>query len=116
MSQLQISVGGSIERDASSRFVDAWHRAERGEHVRERHLVFEKWETLSRVLTGKRMELLGFVKRNEVRSIRALAIALGRDYRNVHADVKALEAAGLVENTPKGVRADYDAIETRIAI
>jgi hypothetical protein len=23
---------------------------------------------------------------------------------------------GLVENTPKGVRADYDAIETRIAL
>jgi predicted transcriptional regulator len=59
---------------------------------------------------------LGYVRRNRVPSIRALAQALGRDYRNVHADVKALEAAGLVENTPKGVRADYDAIETRIAI
>ncbi len=68
------------------------------------------------MLTGKRMELLGYVKRNEVRSIRALANALGRDYRNVHADVRALEAAGLVENTSKGVRAPYDAIETRIAI
>jgi predicted transcriptional regulator len=116
MSDLQISVGGSIERDASRKFVDAWHRAERGERVRERHLVFENWATLSRVLTGKRIELLGYVKRNEVRSIRALATALGRDYRNVHADVRALEAAGLVENTAKGVRADYDAIDTRIAI
>ena len=51
-----------------------------------------------------------------MRSIRALAIALGRDYRNVHADVRALEAADLVESTAKGVRADYGAIETRIAI
>ena len=116
MSELQITVGGSIEQDASRRFIDAWHRAEKGKRFRERHLIFENWETLARVLTGKRMELLGYVRLNEVRSIRALAQALGRDYRNVHADVKALEAAGLVENTPKGVRADYDAIETRIAI
>jgi predicted transcriptional regulator len=116
MSDLQIRVGGSIEEDASRRFINAWHRAEKGKRVRERRLVFENWDTLARVLTGKRMELLGYVKRNDVRSIRALANALGRDYRNVHADVKALESAGLVENTAKGVRADYDAIETRISI
>jgi predicted transcriptional regulator len=116
MSDLQIRAGGSIEEDASRRFINAWHRAEKGKRVRERRLVFENWDTLARVLTGKRMELLGYVKRNDVRSIRALANALGRDYRNVHADVKALESAGLVENTAKGVRADYDAIETRISI
>jgi predicted transcriptional regulator len=45
-----------------------------------------------------------------------LAKALSRDYSNVHADVKALAGAGLLENTSHGVRADYDAIETRIAI
>jgi predicted transcriptional regulator len=116
MSKLKVTVGGEIEKDASRSFIDAWHRAEKGEQVRERHLVFENWDTLARVLSSKRMELLGHVRRHEVRSIRALAQALGRDYRNVHADVKAMEAAGLVENTPKGVRADYDAIETRIAI
>ncbi|HUA98953.1 MAG TPA: hypothetical protein VMA34_11550 [Terracidiphilus sp.] len=116
MNEVKITVGGAMEEDASREFIDAWHRAERGENFRERHLAFESWDTLARVLSGKRVELLGYVRRNEVRSIRALAQALGRDYRNVHADVKALEAAGLVENTPKGVRADYDAIETRIAI
>jgi predicted transcriptional regulator len=51
-----------------------------------------------------------------VTSIRALAKALSRDYSNVHADVKALAGAGLLDNSVKGVRADYDAIETRIAI
>jgi predicted transcriptional regulator len=116
MSKVKITVGGAMEKDASRRFIDAWHRAERGETFHERHLTFESWDTLARVLSNKRMELLGYVRRNRVPSIRALAQALGRDYRNVHADVKALEAAGLVENTPKGVRADYDAIETRIAI
>jgi predicted transcriptional regulator len=45
-----------------------------------------------------------------------LAKALGRDYSNVHADVQALAKAGLLDTSQKGVRADYDAIETRIAI
>ena len=112
----RLTVGGNIKEDTSRRFIDAWHRAERGETFHERHLAFENWDTLARVLTGKRMELLSYVRRNHVTSVRALAKALGRDYSNVHADVQALAKAGLLEATPKGVRADYDAIETRIAI
>jgi predicted transcriptional regulator len=62
------------------------------------------------------MELLRYVHRHEVASVRALAKALGRDYSNVHADVQALTAAGLLDITDAGVRADYDAIDTKIAI
>ena len=116
MNDVKITVGGAFEEEARRHAIDAWHRAERGETFHERHLAFENWDTLARVLTGKRMELLSYVRRNHVASVRALAKALNRDYSNVHADVKALEAAGLVENTAAGVRADYDAIETRIAI
>ena len=116
MSDVKITVGGAIEDEAARRFVDAWHRAERGESFRERHLTFESWDALVRVLTGKRMELLRYVRRHKVGSVRALAKALGRDYSNVHADVQALTAAGLLDATDGGVRADYDAIETRIAI
>ena len=116
MSDLKITVGGALEADASNRFVDAWHRAERGETFHERHLAFESWDALVQVLTGKRMELLHYVRRNEVASVRALAKALGRDYSNVHADVQALVAAGLLDATDGGLRADYEAIETRIAI
>jgi predicted transcriptional regulator len=116
MSDIKVTVGGSIEKDAARRFVDAWHRAERGESFRERHLAFESWDALARVLTGKRMELLRYVRRHQVASIRALAKALGRDDSNVHADVQALTAAGLLEAAEGRLRADYDAIETRIAI
>jgi predicted transcriptional regulator len=116
MSEVKITVGGDLEAEASRRFIDAWRRGERGEKIRERHLAFESWNALARVLTPKRMELLHYVRRHDVASIRALANALGRDYRNVHADVTALEEVGLVENSGKGLRADYDAIETRIAI
>jgi predicted transcriptional regulator len=116
MSQLKFTVGGAIEDEASRRFVSAWHRAERGEKFHERHLAFESWDALARVLTGKRMELLRYVRRHNVTSIRSLAKALKRDYSNVHADVQALTGAGLLDTSSKGVRADYDAIETKIAI
>ncbi len=116
MSNVKITVGGTVEDEASHRFVEAWHRAERGEAFHERHLAFESWDTLARVLTAKRMELLRYVRRHKVASVRALAKVLGRDYSNVHADVQALVAAGLLDTTDGGVHADYDAIETKIAI
>jgi predicted transcriptional regulator len=116
MSNVKITVGGAMENDASRRLIDAWHRAESGEIFHERHLAFESWDALARVLTGKRMELLRYVHRHKVASVRALAKALGRDYSNVHADVQALTEAGLLDATGGGVRADYDAIETKIAI
>ncbi len=116
MSNVGLTVGGDLKEDVSRRAIDAWHRAERGKTFHERHLAFENWDTLARVLTGKRMELLSYVRRNHVTSIRALAKALGRDYSNVHADVQALAKAGLLDSSSKGVQADYDAIETRIAI
>ena len=116
MSQVKFTVGGAMEDEASRRFVNAWHRAERGEKFHERHLAFESWDALARILTGKRMELLRYVRRHNVTSIRSLAKALKRDYSNVHADVQALAGAGLLDASPKGVKADYDAIETKIAI
>jgi predicted transcriptional regulator len=116
MSDVKITVGGAMEEDASQRFVNAWHRAERGETFHERHLAFESWDALVRVMTGKRMALLHYVRRHEVTSVRALAKALGRDYSNVHADVQALTAAGLLDTANGGVQADYDVIETKIAI
>lgn len=116
MSDIKITVGGQIEADASRRFTDAWHRAARGEVFSERHLAFENWDTLTRVLTGKRLDILRHVHRHATISIRALAKALGRDYSNVHADVQALMNVGLLEVTQAGVRVDYDSIDTKIAI
>jgi predicted transcriptional regulator len=116
MNDVKITVGGAIDEEASRRFVNAWHRAERGETFHERHLAFESWDALARVLTGRRMELLHYVRRHKVASVRALAKALGRDYSNVHADVQALASAGLLDTANGGVQADYDVIETKIAI
>jgi len=87
MSKVKMTVGGAMEKQAARHFIDAWHRAENGETFHERHLAFESWDALARVLTGKRMELLRYVGRHKVTSVRALAKALGRDYSNVRADV-----------------------------
>ena len=116
MSRVKIMVGGAIEREASHRFMDAWHRAEKGERFHERRLSFESWDALTRVLTSKRIELLRHVHSHNVTSVRALAKALKRDYSNVHADVRALLSAGLLDAPNGCVRADYDVIETKITI
>ena len=102
MSDVKITVGGNIEGDVSARFIDAWRRTEQGESFNERHQAFESWDALSRVLTGKRMELLRFVCHNPVPSVRALAKALDRDYSNVHADVQVLTTSGLLDTTGGG--------------
>src|SRR5258708_1398588 len=95
--ELQVHVGDTLD-DMGRRFVDAWHRAERGELTKvnaERHVGFETFATFSRIMTPRRLELLRHVHRHPARSIRALAVALGRDYRRVHQDVEALVQAGL---------------------
>jgi hypothetical protein len=51
MSDGKITVSGAMEEEAARHFVDAWHRAERGETFRERRLVFESWKALARALT-----------------------------------------------------------------
>lgn len=112
---LEIHVDESAEAMAQ-RFINAWHRAERGETVDERHLSFESWDSLTRVLTGKRLELLRHLHRYGARSIAELARALGRDYKRVHADVEALAAAGLIDRTPAGLHADYAEIQAKIAV
>src|SRR5713226_3679900 len=99
MSDVKIKVGGAIEKDAVRHFVDAWRRAEGGKSFREVRLAFESWDVLARVLTAKRIELLHYVRHHKVTSVRSLAKALRRDYSNVHADVQALTAAGLLDST-----------------
>jgi predicted transcriptional regulator len=112
---LEVHVDENAEAMAR-RFIDAWHRAERGEAVDEHHLSFESWARLVGVLTPRRLELLRHLRRHPAVSIADLARALGRDYKRVHTDVEALAAAGLIDRTPAGLRADYGEIHARIAV
>lgn len=101
----------------AARVAETWHRAERGEPAAAgHHLSFRSWDTLAAVLTVKRLELLRHLHRRPTTSIAELARALNRDYRRVHDDVERLLAAGLIDRTSDGLRAEYDAIQTTIAM
>lgn len=117
MSDLKIHVGEG--RDTmGARFVDAWHRAERGETVTEHHLSFDSFETMTRVLTPKRLALLRHLHRQPSASVAALSRAVNRGYKRVHEDVEALATAGLIERAIDGtaLSAPYETIQTTIAM
>jgi hypothetical protein len=63
MKSVKFTVGGAMEDEASRRFVDAWHRAERGETFHERHHAFESWKALVRFRVRKWTEFLRFYRR-----------------------------------------------------
>ena len=110
MSTLQIHVGG-VFAETEQRVSDALARHAEGKNVEEHHLTFENWQIFARVMTANRLELLRQVHRAPPRSVLALARALGRDYKRVHEDVDALLAAGLLDRSEAGLRAEYDAIQ-----
>jgi predicted transcriptional regulator len=113
--ELEVHVGGGFD-EMADRVARAWHRAERGETVREDHLTFVSWDALAGVMTNKRLELLRHLHRETAASVAALARRLGRDYKRVHEDVEALASAGLIERDARGLRADYNQIRAVIAL
>lgn len=115
MTDVKVIVGGSLEDDAAG-FLNAWHRAERGEQVNERVLAFESWEGLATVMTGERYRLLRHLHDHPEPSVSALARALHRQYRRVHADVAALEQAGLLDRSQGTVRTTADRIRADIQL
>ena len=112
---VKVHVGGSL-RDTANRVLADVARFDRGESVRERHVTFENWQALFNVLTPRRYELLSHVHAHPEPSVRALARALDRDFKRVYEDVKALVDAGLLSRDTDGLHADYDRIETAIAL
>jgi predicted transcriptional regulator len=100
----KIRIGVGTEEESARRFIEAWHQAEQGKRVKapEERLLFEDLEILLRTLTPKRWTLLRRLRREGPTSVRALAKLLGRDYKNVHADVKALALLGLIDREERG--------------
>lgn len=65
---------------------------------------FPDFETLGRVITGARIELLITIRAYKPRSIQELARIVKRDFKNVYDDVKLLAEFGLIELKEKGPR------------
>jgi predicted transcriptional regulator len=114
----QITIGVGDAATTAKEFIDAWKLAESGEALQEKHrLHFENLEVLLKALTPGRWTLLKKLHANGPMSIRALANDLGRDYKNVHTDVRCLENIGLIGRA-KGdrIRVPWDIVEARLLL
>lgn len=98
------------------RFVDAWHRAQAGEPVDEAHVTFLSFQAMTETLSPRRLELLRFVRQHGAASVRELAASLGRDYKNVHQDVNALAAAGLLVREGRRLTAPWSEVQANISL
>ena len=114
MNKAQVHVG-SLE-DMGKRFVDAWQRAERGEPVQEMHATFLDLEAMLSTLSPRRLDLLRHVRQHGATNTRELAAALGRDYKNVHQDVAALEAVGLLVRDGRKLTAPWDEVQASVML
>jgi predicted transcriptional regulator len=113
---IRIEIRG--EGESAHEFVDAWHRAERGESPEEpvSRICFQNLETLLKTLTPRRFELLKVLHDSGDMSIRALAALLKRDYKNVYQDVQTLKAVGLVVAARGGFSAPWERIVAEISL
>lgn len=111
---VQAHIGSSA--DMGKRFVDAWRRAERGEKFSETHVTFLDFESMLSALSPRRLELLRHLRQHGAESVRELAAALGRDYKNVHQDVAALQAAGLLLRDGRRLVAPWDELRANVAL
>ncbi|CUS39379.1 HVO_A0114 family putative DNA-binding protein [Candidatus Nitrospira nitrificans] len=84
---------------------------------------FVSVEAMRQVLTPSRLALLHLIRTRRPRSIAALAKLIGRNFKNVHADVKLLADLGLVHLEPGAHLRDavtptvpYERIQFEIAV
>ena len=101
LKKVRIVVEGA---DATSR---RWADAIKGKRARAAAsaiISVPSWEVLARVLSAPRLEILAAVPALLPASIAALARALKRDFKNVHADVRFLADVGLLELREEGGR------------
>ena len=88
-----------------------WRRALHGEIKASRKpdtLVFTSLTAVAKVLSPVRLELLGAIITHKPDSISSLAKIVGRDFKNVYADIRLLSSVGILEL--KGARKRRDAI------
>ena len=118
MTKHHIHIGVEEADRGYERFIEAWHQAEAGElEQAEVHLNFEDFAMLAAVLTPKRVELMKTLRQHGPLSVRALAKHLERDYKNVHADISALEDVDLVQRTDKKLLvAPWDVIDAHVRL
>ncbi len=112
--KVQVHVGSL--RDMGQRFIGAWNKAAKGGRVNETHVTFLDLRTMLETLSPKRLELLTHVRQHGADNVKELAIQIGRDYKNVHQDVAALEAAGLLLRDGRKLSAPWDEVQASVSL
>jgi predicted transcriptional regulator len=85
-------------------------------------ITFLSVETVAKVFSQPRLEILATILKDHPKSIYALAKLVDRDFKNVHADVKLLAEVGLLELKTSGKKrsavmpvAKYSGLELDLA-
>lgn len=114
MNKVEIII--STPTDALRELADVWRRVEAGDPGLTPTIGFGSPSELFAAITDKRLELLRHVAGHERLNIHQLAQALGRDYKNVHTDVKVLEDLGLLDRVDGKLVVPFDEIDIRVSL
>ena len=112
--KVQINVGSLA--DMGKRFVSAWKQAEAGAANNQTHITFLDVQTMFETLSPRRLDLLRHVRKHGADNVRALAQALGRDYKNVHQDVTTLQSVGLLVRDGRKLAAPWDELQANVSL
>ncbi|TAK43197.1 MAG: MarR family transcriptional regulator [Betaproteobacteria bacterium] len=113
-----LNVRVSTPADALDRFEAAWHLASgRRPPAPLAVLSFADLPLLLKSLTPARWALLAQLKQSGPVSVYALAKRLGRDYKNVHTEVRRLLELGLIERRGAAeVAVRWDAVRAELKL
>ncbi len=112
--KVQVNVGSLS--DMGQRFAHAWHQAVAGERIDQTHVTFLDIQSLLETLSPRRLDLLRHLRRHGASNTKALSLALGRDYKNVHQDVSVLESAGLLIREGRKLTAPWDELQAHVSL
>ncbi len=101
-----VTIGISSIEETTERTLRAFGGVEQGAFIS-----FPSIETLWKILTAKRWDILRAMTGSGPISIREVARRVGRDVKTVHGDVHALLKAGVIDRTDDGrIAFPYDAV------
>ncbi len=111
-------IGLATEDQVNKEFIDAWHKAEKGDvQFSEENVYFMDASTFFQVLSGRRVVLLKALHSQGVTSIRQLSRILHRDYKNVYQDVQLLRKIGLIrQDEMKRIYVPWDTLKAEIEL
>jgi predicted transcriptional regulator len=112
--KVQVNVGSLAEM--GKRFSKAWNQAAAGEQVDETNVTFLDVQTMLDTLSPRRLDLLRHVRQHGASNVWELALALARDYKNVHKDVAVLEATGLLIRDGRKLSAPWDELQANVLL